>query len=65
MTGSETTVVWWAIQLALDIETCCSLLRGESVDERSLDPDVLERAWARRVIYMRPVAEMFEIEAAA
>jgi hypothetical protein len=33
---------WIALRLAKDVETCCSLLRGEPVDPSGLDPRELE-----------------------
>ena len=33
--------MWWALQLALDVETCRRLLLGVPVDPASLDPKVL------------------------
>jgi len=36
--------VWWAMQLARDVEACSALLRGEPVEPSRLDLDFLEYA---------------------
>jgi hypothetical protein len=37
-------VVWWAMQLARDVDACSALLRGEPVDPSRLHTDWLEYA---------------------
>lgn len=53
MTASEAMRVFWAMQLAPNVEVCASLLRGEYVDEAALDRDWLELAKRLRVIGIR------------
>jgi hypothetical protein len=53
LTAAETMRVFWAMQLAPNIDVCASLLRGELVDEAALDPDWLELALRLRVIGIR------------
>ena len=61
MTAAETQRIWWALQLARDLETCESLLRGEKVDEGALDPLALEGAQQRKAVELRPIVDLFEI----
>jgi hypothetical protein len=56
---------WWAIQLAPNIETACSLLRGEPVDANALDPVALEGAKQRGAVQLCGVIDLFEVKAAA
>jgi hypothetical protein len=65
MTAAETMRAWWAIQLAPNIDVCCSLLRGETVDTEALDPVVLEDAKQRGAVQLCTVADLFEIRQAA
>jgi hypothetical protein len=65
VTASESQRTWWAIQLAPNVEVCCSLLRGEPIDEAALDPLALEGAKQHNTIVLRPVVDLFEIREAA
>jgi hypothetical protein len=65
VTAAETQRIWWAIQLARDIDTCCSLLRGEPVDEESLDPVALKGARQRGSVVLCSVLDLFAIEQVA
>lgn len=61
MQGSGTGAIWWAIQLALDIDTCRALLRGEPVDPDRLDPVWLARAEAVKLVSLNIcAADLFE-----
>jgi hypothetical protein len=64
LTAAETQRTWWAIQLARNVETCCSLLRGEPVDEGALDAVALEGARQRGAVTLCRVFDLFDIEAA-
>jgi hypothetical protein len=61
MTAAETQRAWWAMQLARDLATCCSLLRGEPVDERALDPVALQGARQRGAVTLCQVLDLFDI----
>lgn len=61
MTAAETMRAWWAIQLARDVDTCRSLVRGEPVDERSLDPVALEGARQRGAVVLCRIDDLFDI----
>jgi hypothetical protein len=65
MTAAQTQRLWWAMQLARDVETCCSLMRGEHVDERSLDQLALAGARQRGAVQLCQVDELFNVKAAA
>ncbi len=65
MTAAETQRAWWAIQLARDVETCCSLIRNEAVDVEGLDPLALEGAKQRGAVTLCQVSDLFEIGDAA
>jgi hypothetical protein len=57
----NTLRIWLAIRLSLDIETCCSLLRGDPVDPSGLDADELEFAKAMRLVSLDTRAiDLFE-----
>jgi hypothetical protein len=61
MTAAETQRVWWAMMLARDVETCCSLLRGEPVDEEALDKAALTGASERGAVVLCRVIDLFDI----
>jgi hypothetical protein len=42
--------VWWAMQIAGDVETCAALLAGEPVDPARLRPEWLEYAAEFRLV---------------
>lgn len=65
MTAAQTQRLWWAMQLARDVETCCSLMRGEPVDEQSLDPVALQGARQRGAVILLEVEDLFDVKAAA
>jgi hypothetical protein len=44
VTVAYANAVWWSMQLARDLDTCCALLRGEPVDRSRLDRYWLEYA---------------------
>ena len=64
MTAAETMRAWWAIALALTIEVCESLLRGEPVDAETLDPLALRGAQQRGAVQLCQVVDLFEIRGA-
>jgi hypothetical protein len=64
VTAAETMRLWWSIQLARDVETCCSLMRGERVDETSLDPVALSGAKQRGAVVLCQVVDLFNVEVA-
>jgi hypothetical protein len=65
VTASESQRTWWAIQLARDVETACSLIRGEPVEAESLDPLTLEGAKQHNCVLLRPITDLFQIREAA
>jgi hypothetical protein len=52
------------MQLARDLDTCRSLLRGEPVDESALDAAALTGARERGAVVLCRVIDLFVIEAA-
>jgi hypothetical protein len=48
--GGVTVVLWWAIQLARDVDACRDLLNGVPVDPDRLQPEVLERMKTLRLV---------------
>jgi hypothetical protein len=42
--------VWWAMQIALDVDACSALLHGEPVEPSRLHPGWLEYAAAFKLI---------------
>jgi hypothetical protein len=65
VTAAQTTRMWWAMQLARDVETCCSLMRGEPVNEQSLDPLALSGARQRGAVFLLEVEELFDVRKSA
>jgi hypothetical protein len=65
VTAAQTQRLWWAMQLARDVETCASLMRGEPVDEQSLDPAALQGARQRSTVILLDVEELFDVKTAA
>ena len=65
MTAAQTMRVWWAMMLTRDVEVCCSLIRGEPVDEQSLDPLALASARQRGAVVLCQVDELFDVKTAA
>lgn len=50
MTGVYENAVWWAMQLARDVDACAALLAGEPVDPARLRIEWVEYACAFRLV---------------
>jgi hypothetical protein len=56
-------VTFFAMMLSRDVETCCSLLRGERIPTTSLDPEWLEFLQALDVVELMSALNLFGLEA--
>lgn len=61
MTAAETMRVWWAMMLSPNLGVCQSLLRGEVVEESSLDQEWYETSLLVRVVGIRDLSHLFNI----
>jgi hypothetical protein len=65
VTAGQTMVTWMAMMLSRDVETCCSLLRGEYIPTTSLDPEWLEFLRALEVVELKSALDLFGLEVPA
>jgi hypothetical protein len=52
VSAAYTNAVWWAMQIAADVDACESLLLGEPVDPKRLRRDWLELAAEFQLVRM-------------
>ena len=50
MTDGYGNAVWWAMQIARDVDACAALLVGDPVDPARLRPEWVEYASAHRLV---------------